>query len=188
MSHLYALYPGTTISVEKTPELAEACRKVLKVRGDDGTGWGLAWKINLYALLRDGNYAEKLLKNQLRYVDHNAAMDYHHGGSYSNLLDAHPPFQIDGNLGSVAAICNMLVWSEKGKIVLLPALPDDWKDGSIEGIVAKGNVKVSVCWKNGRAVSASLTSPVTQNIILKANGEEYSVSLKAGEEYKINIR
>lgn len=184
-SHVYGLYPGTTISVEKTPALAEACRKTLKMRGDDGTGWGLAWKINLYALLRDGNHAEKLLKNQLRFVDHNKKLDYSFGGSYSNLLDAHPPFQIDGNFGSVAAVLNMLIWSEMGKIILLPALPDDWKDGSIEGAVAKGNIKVSVIWENNKVLKASLVSPFSQEIELWANSKSYKINLKSNEAYDI---
>lgn len=181
-SHVYGLYPGTTISVENTPHFADACRKSLEMRGDDGTGWGLAWKINLWALLRDGNHAVRLLDNQLKFVDCSKKLDYHFGGSYSNLLDAHPPFQIDGNFGSVAAICNMLMWSERGRIVLLPALPDKWSEGSIEGIVAKGNVKVSLWWKNGKAAKAVLSSPVTQAVTLCANGEEHTVGLFEGED------
>lgn len=186
-SHVYGLYPGTTISVDNTPDLADACKKSLETRGDDGTGWGLAWKINIWALLRDGNHAVRLLNNQLKFVDCRAGRDYRFGGSYSNLLDAHPPFQIDGNFGTVAAICNMLFQSERGKITLLPALPDICGNGSAKGLVAKGNVAVSIWWRKGKVVKAVLSSPVSQAVTVVANGKEHRVGLCADEECMIEF-
>lgn len=155
VSHLYGLHPGTMISVEKTPELADACRKTLDLRGDDGTGWSLAWKINFRARLYDGDRAYKLIKRLLRPV-HSSSYNYSNGGGvYPNLFDAHPPFQIDGNFGAVSGICEMLLQShvvdENGNflIKLLPALPTEWKTGNINGIVARGNIRFDIEWENG---------------------------------------
>jgi len=186
MSHLYSLYPGNLISVRGTPELAEACRKSLLVRGDESTGWSLSWKISLWAYLKDGNHALEVLQKQLRYVDGSRkTWDCDSGGVYSNLFDAHPPFQIDGNYGSTAAICNMLMQSEIGYIELLPALPDLWKDGSVSGIVAKGNVKISMSWRNMRITELKLKSPYSGKVRVCFNGTTKEIHLKADLEYKL---
>ncbi len=155
-SHLYALHPARQITADGTPELADACRKTLKRRGDNGTGWSLGWKINFWARLFDGDHALKLIEMQLRPVKSVGVNYGRGGGTYENLFDAHPPFQIDGNFGFVSGITEMLVQSHSGRIYLLPALPSKWQQGSIKGVLAKGNVIVDVEWENGRIKNYSL--------------------------------
>ncbi len=188
VSHLFSLYPGNQINVKDTPELAEACKKSLLVRGDDGTGWSLAWKVNLWAYLKDGNHALKLLKRQLKLVEPTEEILYMGGGgTYTNMLDAHPPFQIDGNYGSTAAICNMLMQSEIGKIELLPALPDEWKDGSVSGLVAKGNIEIDMQWEDKKVISLTLKSADAKTVSIYVNGKCEKIEIAKGKAYKMTF-
>ena len=158
-SHLVGLYPGKEITVD-TPELAEGARRTLEMRGDDGTGWSLGWKICFWARLRDGDHALRLLNNQLRPVHEGEKYAFGAGGgTYPNMLDAHPPFQIDGNFGASAGIAEMLLYSRPGEITLLPALPSLWKDGCVKGLKAKGNCSVDITFRGGKPVSAEIDAP-----------------------------
>jgi len=157
-SHLYALHPAELISPVTTPDLAAAARRTLELRGDDGTGWSLAWKVNMWARLLDGNHAYTLYKNLLRLTKENDTNYNKGGGAYPNLFDAHPPFQIDGNFAGTAGVIEMLMQSHNNEIFLLPALPDEWKDGAINGIVAKGNFVTDIQWLNNKLVNCKITS------------------------------
>lgn len=157
ISHLYALYPAHLISPRKTPALADACVRALDARGDDGTGWSLAWKICCRARLGDGEHAQTLLKMQLRPVAGDVFACVMRGGIYPNFLDAHPPFQIDGNFGSAAGICEMLLQWDENAVYLLPALPEEWlKKGSFRGLCTPHGC-VSCSWENGKITALDLS-------------------------------
>lgn len=182
-SHLYGLYPGESITLEKTPALAEACRQTLLRRGDKSTGWSMGWRVNLWAKLGDGDHALTLVKNQLTYADPTEKRTWRGGGTYPNLFDAHPPFQIDGNFGVCAGIAQMFMQSENGKIKILPALPSAFRNGSVSGLKAKGNITVDITFKDGKLESFSLVSPITQNAVFVAEKQEKTILLNANEKY-----
>ena len=188
VSHLYGLHPFDEISVDGTPALADAARKSLEKRGDKGTGWSLAWKVNFWARLHDGNRAEKLLRNLLKPTG--AFVGKHMGeraGTYLNLFCAHPPFQIDGNLGGASGIAEMLLqsrWSgvktEAATILLLPALPDAWPEGEVHGLRARKGISVEMRWKAGRLQEAKLLSDKGATVNVIYAGHARPLVLKAG--------
>jgi alpha-L-fucosidase 2 len=172
VSHLYGLYPANFITPETTPDLAEACKKTLEARGDDGPSWSIAYKLLWWARLHDGNRAYKLLREMMKSTL-KTDMNYGAGGGvYPNLLSAGPPFQIDGNFGAAAGIAEMLLQSHAGFIELLPALPDAWRSsGGIKGLKARGNFTVEMEWKDGRVIHYRIGSTTPGKVKVKVNGE-----------------
>lgn len=165
VSHLYGLYPGGQISAYRNKELFQAARNSLEYRGDQSTGWSMGWKVNLWARLLDGNRAYKLIRDQLTpaLLNGNGA-----GGTYPNLLDAHPPFQIDGNFGCTSGIAEMLVQSHDGTVHLLPALPDQWRSGKITGLRARGDFTIDLSWKNSKVTSLKVISASGGNLRIRS--------------------
>jgi alpha-L-fucosidase 2 len=168
VSHLYGLYPSNQISPYRTPELYSAAKNTLIQRGDVSTGWSMGWKVNWWARMQDGNHAYKLIQDQLTPVGTNPGG----GGTYNNLFDAHPPFQIDGNFGCTSGIAEMLMQSADGSVHLLPAVPDVFPTGSITGLRAKGGFEVvELQWKDSKVVKVVVKSTVGGNLRIRVPNE-----------------
>lgn len=204
VSHLYGLHPSNQISPVTTPALAEAARHTLNRRGDEGTGWSRAWKVNFWARLHDGNRAYKLLKSLLEPTGGSEIKMKSGAGTYPNLFCAHPPFQIDGNLGGTAGIAEMLLQSQDGYIHLLPALPDNWAEGNFKGLRVRGGAEVDAVWINKKVVALTLKATTTNTFRLKVpayasavqlNGKDLlnedgfvAVTMNEGETARLNVR
>ncbi len=167
VSHLYGLYPGNEISLNKTPELAEAAKKTLLVRGDKSTGWSMAWKMSFWARLHDGDHAWQLFNELLTPCVDTKTNMVNGGGTYPNLFCAHPPFQIDGNFGACAGIAEMLLQSQDGYIDVLPALPAAWGKGRFKGLKARGGVEVSAEWNEGKVMMVELHATISGTFKIK---------------------
>ena len=188
-SHLFGLFPGNHISPLTTPELANACRKTLEIKGDETTGWSKGWRINLWARLLDGNHAYKMYRELLKYVEPDGVETNYvrGGGTYPNLFDAHPPFQIDGNFGGAAAIAEMLVQSSENEIHLLPAIPDAWESGFVKGICTRGGFEVSMGWKNKSVKKLRILARNSGKTTLYFDSVKKEINLKKGQVYKLNL-
>jgi len=185
VSHLYGLFPSNQITARGTPDLFAAAKKSLELRGDVGTGWSLAWKINLWARLRDGDRAYVLLQKALSPV---YAKEFRGGGGvYRNLFDAHPPFQIDGNFGATSGIVEMLLQSHSGEIELLPALPAALPNGEVRGLRARGGFEIDIDWKNGTLDHATIHSLTGTSCRIRYRDNIIDVKLRPGATREIRF-
>ena len=194
VSHLFALFPGRQIGPVKTPELAAAAKRTLEARGDAGTGWSMAWKMAFWARLHEGERAHRMLRGVLaapgaRAAEQGGIFSEHNnaGGTYPNLLDAHPPFQIDGNFGATAAMAEMLVQSHAGEIQVLPGLPKAWATGSVKGLRARGGYEVDIVWRKGLLKHVTVRAPSNDGKVkLRYGAWVTEVELKQGQSRTVS--
>ena len=184
-SHLIGLYPGNHLT---DATLQKAAEKTLEIKGDETTGWSTGWRINLWARLKNGEKAYQIYRKLLTAVapEQSRTPNYSKGGgTYPNLFDAHPPFQIDGNFGGTAGVCEMLIQSQDGRIELLPAIPEEWKDGAVSGLCARGGYEVAFEWKDGKVRDCSIKARQNGSVTLLYNGQQKTIKLKANQTQNI---
>jgi alpha-L-fucosidase 2 len=183
VSHMWGVFPGTDIT-SKTPELMKAAEKSMRYRGDEGTGWSIAWKVNIWARMKEGDHAYMMFKKLLSPADVSSGKEK--GGVYHNLFDAHPPFQIDGNFGGAAGLSEMLLQSQSDEIELLPALPSTLAEGNIKGICARGGFELNFNWQNGRLQGVKVLSKMGGICHLRYQDKTISVDTQKGKTYRFN--
>ncbi len=176
VSHLYGVYPSRQIDADGTPDLAAAARRSLEIRGDNATGWGIGWRINLWARLGDGDHAHEVLRLLLSPER-----------TYPNMFDAHPPFQIDGNFGGAAGILEMLVQSDEDWVHLLPALPSAWPEGSLRGVRARGDIEIDLAWRTGRLTTAQIRSGAHRTVRVLYRGTSIPAKVEAGKTWSYAV-